>query len=127
MKSLADDEVRTRVCKLSSSHCCYDWLSISGFFRFGKQKKFDIGFLRETACLIAGLLLGFAGCGLQSLCLVPEHNSLSRVSVELGCESLLPWVVVGKKKVLKSKKDLVAGAARDSTAWVRVCVSTCGC
>ena len=42
VKSLADDRVRTGVCKLSSSLCCYDWLSMSEFFRFG-NKIFDFG------------------------------------------------------------------------------------
>ena len=34
LKSLADDWVRTGVCKLLSNLCCYELLSTSGFLRF---------------------------------------------------------------------------------------------
>ena len=34
LKSLADDRVRTGVCKLLSNLCCYELLSTSGFLRF---------------------------------------------------------------------------------------------
>ena len=34
VKSLADDRVRTGVCKLLSNLCCYELLSTSGFLRF---------------------------------------------------------------------------------------------
>ena len=47
VESLADDWVGTRVCKLLSSLCCYDWLSISVVLSIRVCKNtylFDIGF-----------------------------------------------------------------------------------
>ena len=45
------------MCKLSSSLCCYDWLSMSGFFRFGNQffKIFDFGSFDVCVCVRAVL------------------------------------------------------------------------
>ena len=41
VKSLADDRVRTGVCKLLSNLCCYELLSTSGFLRFDPILPWD--------------------------------------------------------------------------------------
>ena len=45
VESLADDWVGTGVCKLSSSLCCYDWLSMSAVLSIRFLYLFDMGLM----------------------------------------------------------------------------------
>lgn len=55
LKSLADDWVRTGVCKLLSNLCCYELLSTSGFLRFDIyfiSTSFEIWLLSQSLGLL---------------------------------------------------------------------------
>lgn len=51
VKSLADDRVRTGVCKLLSNLCCYELLSTSGFLRF------DNNITMRCSCIVPTLVV----------------------------------------------------------------------